>query len=102
VLPRADSLRGEASCVSFSELLLLRLPAGATCAIRTRDLQLGCSLDVELVALGVEHGDAVLTMPRVRSHEGGTGCGQRLTASSTRARRSDGGVPGGPPAFTSR
>jgi hypothetical protein len=36
----------------------------------------GSSLDVELVSLGIEQRDAVLTMARVRSYDGGTGCGQ--------------------------
>lgn len=36
------------------------------------------SLDVELVPLGIEHGDAVLTVLRVRGDEGRPRCGQPL------------------------
>src|SRR6516164_5709799 len=46
------------------------------CLAGARRGQPAFSLNVELVALGVEHGDAVFAVLRARGHNRGTGCGQ--------------------------
>ena len=53
-------------------------------------------------ALRVEHDDAVLALLSPGNNERGAEAASRSATASTRARRSDGSVPGRLPAFTSR